>query len=331
MATKVRYDWTLLRAGQFLLDGGGMFGIIPRTVWSRSVETDERNRVTLSHNALLLRGGGRTILIEAGTGDKLDAKMSEIFGLDGRTIEHAVQDAGVDPADVNMAVVSHLHFDHAGGLTRRARGSETPDWIAGKGEASGDQNELCFTFPNAEVVAQRQEWNDAIANDAVMTRTYYRDHLLPLQIPLSSDRPRLRLIESPIPFPHDQRPHRNDKPTSPVRNRRTEIAPGLFVFLVPGHTWGQQAIMFEDTEGRTMVFTPDVMPTHYHLGQAYSLGYDVEPYTSMLTKHWFLSEAAAGNWHLVLDHEPGQAVFTAHQSEKGWFDLTPTGLTGQGW
>ncbi len=313
MATKVRYDWTLLRAGRFLLDGGGMFGIIPRTVWSRSVETDERNRVTLSHNALLLRGGGRTILIEAGT------------------IEHAVQDAGVDPADVNMAAVSHLHFDHAGGLTRRARGSETPDWVAGKGEASGDQNELCFTFPNAEVVAQRQEWNDAIANDAVMTRTYYRDHLLPLQIPLSSDRPRLRLIESPIPFPHDQRPHRNDKPTSPVRNRRTEIAPGLFVFLVPGHTWGQQAIMFEDTQGRTMVFTPDVMPTHYHLGQAYSLGYDVEPYTSMLTKHWFLSEAAAGNWHLVLDHEPGQAVFTAHQSEKGWFDLTPTGLTGQGW
>jgi glyoxylase-like metal-dependent hydrolase (beta-lactamase superfamily II) len=331
MATKVRYDWTLLRAGRFLLDGGGMFGIIPRTVWSRSIETDDRNRITLWHNALLLRGGGRTILIEAGTGDKLDAKMSEIFGLDGRTIEHAVQDAGVDPADVNLAVVSHLHFDHAGGLTRRARGSETPDWIAGKGEASGDQNEVCFTFPNAEVVAQRQEWNDAIANDAVMTRTYYRDHLLPLQIPLSSDRPRLRLIESPIPFPHDQRPHRNDKPTSPVRNRRTEIAPGLFVFLVPGHTWGQQAVMFEDTEGRTMVFTPDVMPTHHHLGQAYSLGYDVEPYTSMLTKHWFLSEAAAGNWHLVLDHDPGNPVFTVGQGSRGWFELSPTEISGQGW
>ncbi|MCB9836645.1 MAG: MBL fold metallo-hydrolase [Phycisphaera sp.] len=331
MATKVRYDWTLLRAGRFLLDGGGMFGIIPRSVWSRTIETDDRNRITLWHNALLLRGGGRTILIEAGTGDKLDAKMSEIFGLDGRTIEHAVQDAGVDPADVNTAVVSHLHFDHAGGLTRRARGSETPDWIAGKGEASGDQNEVCFTFPNAEVVAQRQEWNDAIANDAVMTRTYYRDHLLPLEIPLAGERPRLRLVESPIPFPHDQRPHRDDTPTSPVRNRRTEIAPGLFVFLVPGHTWGQQAIMFEDTEGRTMVFTPDVMPTHHHLGQAYSLGYDVEPYTSMLTKHWFLSEAAAGNWHLVLDHDPGNPVFTVGQGSRGWFELTQTGLTGQGW
>lgn len=331
MAQKVRYDWTLLRAGRFLLDGGGMFGIIPRTVWSRSIDTDDRNRIALSHNALLLRGGGRTILIEAGTGDKLDAKMSEIFGLDGRTIEHAVQDAGVDPRDINMAVVTHLHFDHAGGLTRRARGSETPDWVAGKGEASGDQSELCFTFPNAEIVAQRQEWNDAIANDAVMTRTYFRDHLLPLEIPLAGERPRLRLVESPIPFPHDQRPHKGDLPTSPVRNRRTEIAPGLFVFLVPGHTWGQQAVMFEDTHGRTIVFTPDVMPTHHHLGQAYSLGYDVEPYTSMLTKHWFLSEAAAGNWHLVLDHEPGEAAFTVGRGGKGWFELTPTGLTGQGW
>lgn len=331
MAPKVRYVWTLLRAGRFLLDGGGMFGIIPRTVWSRTVETDDRNRITLAHNALLLRGGGRTILIEAGTGDKLDPKMAEIFGLETRTIEHAVQDAGVDPREVSLAVVSHLHFDHAGGLTRRARGSETPDWVAGKGEASGDQSEVCFTFPNAEVVAQRQEWNDAIANDAVMTRTYYRDHLLPLEIPLVGERPRLRLVESPIPFPHDQRPHRGALPTSPVRNRRTEIAPGLFVFLVPGHTWGQQAVMFEDTAGRTVVFTPDVMPTHHHIGQAYSLGYDVEPYTSMLTKHWLLTEAAAGNWHLVLDHEPGNPVFTVRKGEKGWFDLVPAGLTGEGW
>lgn len=331
MAEKVQYDWTLLRAGQFLLDGGGMFGIIPRTVWSRTVETDERHRIKLCHNAILLRGGGRTILIEAGTGDKLDAKMGDIFGLDGRTIEHAVQDAGVDCADVNTAVVTHLHFDHAGGLTRRARGGETPDWVAGKGEASGDQNELCFTFPNAEVITQKQEWNDAIANDAVMTRTYYRDHLLPLEIPLDGDRPRLRQIESPIPFPHDQRPHRGDLPTSPVRNRRTEVVPGLFVFLVPGHTWGQQAVMFEDTVGRTVVFTPDVMPTTHHLGAAYSLGYDVEPYTSMLSKRWLLTEAADAGWHLVLDHEPGDPVCRVHRGDRGWFELETTGLTGCNW
>ncbi|HED53206.1 MAG TPA: MBL fold metallo-hydrolase [Phycisphaerales bacterium] len=331
MHPHVRYEWTLLRAGRFMLDGGGMFGLIPKTVWSRFIETDDRNRITLCHNALLLRGGGRTVLIEAGTGDKLDAKMSDIFGLDGRTIETAVIEAGVDPNEVHQTVVSHLHFDHAGGLTRRARDGETPDWVATGRQASGDQAEVCFTFPNAEVVVQRQEWLDALANDSVMTRTYFADHLLPLEIPLVGERPRLRLVESPIPFPHDQRPHRKDLPKAPVSNRRTEIAPGIWVFLVPGHTWGQQAVMFEDVEGRTVVFTPDVMPTHFHVGAAYSLGYDVEPYTSMVTKRWFLGEAADAGWHLVLDHEPGDAVQRVHRSDRGWFELESTGLTGCNW
>ncbi|MEM8757663.1 MAG: MBL fold metallo-hydrolase [Planctomycetota bacterium] len=321
-----RYQWTLLRAGRFLLDGGGMFGVIPRSVWTRFATPDEHNRIELHHNCLLLKGGGRTILIEAGTGDKLDSKMAGIFGLDGTTVESAVTDAGTDPEEITLAVISHLHFDHAGGLTRRARESETPDWTAAPGEASGDQNELKLTFPNAQIVVQKREWTDAINNDAVMTKTYYRDHLLPLDaVPLGPERPRVRLIESPIPFPADHTPHRNEHPKAPVHNRRTEIAPGLYVFLVPGHTWGQQAVMFEDDQGRTVVFTPDVMPTRWHAGQAYSLSYDIEPYTSMVSKRWLLTAAAAGGWHLLLDHEPGDPLATVDHNEKGWFDLSDPG------
>ncbi|MGP1272025.1 MAG: MBL fold metallo-hydrolase [Phycisphaerales bacterium] len=319
------YSWTLLRAGRFLLDGGGMFGVIPKAVWSRAVAPDDKNRIELQHNCLLLQGGGRTILIEAGTGDKLDPKMAGIFGLDGTTVESALTDAGTDPDEVGLVVVSHLHFDHAGGLTRRARGNETPHWVAKPGEASGDQREICLTFPNAEVVVQKREWNDAINNDAVMTRTYYRDHLLPLTaVPLTAERPRVRLVESPIPFPHDYTPHRNEAPKAPVRNRCTEIAPGLSVFLVPGHTWGQQAVLFDDDQGRTIVFTPDVLPTRFHAGQAYSLSYDVEPYTSMVTKRWLLQAAADAGWHLLLDHEPGHPLFTVHKNDHGWFDLAET-------
>ena len=319
----IRYEWTLIRAGRFLLDGGGMFGVIPRTVWTRVATPDEHNRIELHHNCLLLKGGGRTILIEAGTGDKLDPKMAAIFGLDGTTVESALIEAGTDPNDISLAVVSHLHFDHAGGLTRRARDNETPHWIAKPGEASGDQNEVRLTFPNAEIVVQKREWTDAINNDAVMTRTYYRDHLLPLStVPLSRERARLRLVESPIPFPVDYTPHRNEAPNAPVRNRCTEVAPGLSVFLVPGHTWGQQAVIFEDTHGRTVVFTPDVMPTRWHAGQAYSLSYDIEPYTSMVTKRWLLQAAAKAGWHLLLDHEPGDPLVTVQPNEKGWFDLS---------
>jgi len=89
------------------------------------------------------------------------------------------------------------------------------------------------------------------------------------------------------------------------------------VFLVPGHTWGQQAVMFTDTQGRTIVFTPDVMPTVNHVGQAYSLGYDVEPYTSMVSRRWFLTEAARRDWVLCLDHEPGHPLQRVGKTPRG--------------
>lgn len=320
----VRYRWRLLDAGRLLLDGGSMFGVVPRTVWTRSVEPDERNRIALRHNCLLLEsekpdadlGRPRRVLIESGTGDKLDPKMRDIFGLEDRTIETAVIEAGVDPAEIDAVVVTHLHFDHAGGLTRRCRAGESPDWVAGPGEASGDTTEVKLTFPNARVWAQAREWRDALANDAVMTRTYYRDHLLPIE-------QRLALIDSPRPFAPGSVPHRDETPRVPVELRRTETEPGIWGLLVPGHTWGQQAVGFSDTDGRTVVFTPDVMPTAWHAGAAYSLAYDVEPYMSMISRHWLLEDAARLGWVLALDHEPRTPLVTVRGNEKGWFDLTP--------
>lgn len=335
------YRWSLLRAGRFLLDGGGMFGVIPKVVWSRSVECDEKNRIELQHNCILLESAGeapeicertgrpKRYLIEAGTGDKLDEKMSRIFGLDGRTVETALNEAGVEASDIDAAIVSHLHFDHAGGLTRRCREGETPDWEATKaGAASGDDPRVKLTFPNAELIVQKREWIDARANDAVMTRTYYRDHLLPFEdesLALPDGRPRLRLVESQRPFPLNRKPGRDELPRTSVEDRQTEVLPGVFVFLVPGHTWGQQAVRFRDTDGRDVVFTPDVLPTAHHAGQAYSLSYDVEPYTSMITKHWFLESAAERDWLLVLDHEPGNPFFRVRRGEKGWYELVADG------
>ena len=99
------------------------------------------------------------------------------------------------------------------------------------------------------------------------------------------------------------------------------MLPGISVFLVPGHTWGQQAIKFIDDRGRTVVFTPDVMPTVHHVGAAHNLAYDVEPYTSTITRRWFLNEAVAGDWLLVLDHEPNEACVRVLEDGKGWFRL----------
>lgn len=297
-----------------------MFGLVPRVVWSKSVPTDDRGRITVQHNCLLLERSGpgdgpKLILLEAGTGDKLDAKSRDIFALEQRSIVDALHEADCRPEDINAAIVTHLHFDHAGGLTRLCRAGEKPDW-AEAGTAG-----VKLTFPSATVFTQAREWNDALANRSVMTRTYFRDHLEPI-------RSQVRLVDSPRPFPFGYTPDRDETPMTPVSLRTTEVAPGLFVFLVPGHTWGQQAMMFTDTQGRTVVFTPDVMPTAAHVGAAYSLGYDVEPYTSMISRRWFLEEAATGNWLLVLDHEPGnplRAVRRTGEGAKGWFELVEAG------
>jgi glyoxylase-like metal-dependent hydrolase (beta-lactamase superfamily II) len=315
----MRYRWRLLRAGQFKLDGGAMFGLIPRAVWSRTVPTDDKGRITVQHNCLLLDSEGPgpegrpiRILIESGSGDKLDDKSRQVFEIGDRSVLSALAEAGADPASIDAAIVTHLHFDHAGGLTRRAREGESPEWT---GPGAGGDSAVVRSFPNARVFVQAREWRDALANRSVMTRTYFRDHLEPIE-------PRLVLVDSPPPFCPGLTPDRAQLPDAPVERRLTETAPGVQVFLAPGHTWGQQAVMFEDVTGRRIVFTPDVMPTANHLGAAYSLAYDVEPYTSMVTRHWFLHEAAEGDWVLVLDHEPGGACFRVRR-DAGWFRLEP--------
>ncbi len=308
----VRYRWKLLRAGGFKLDAGSMFGLIPRVVWSRSVPTDEQGRMDVHHNCLLLEratdvpqgvDAPKLILLECGTGNKLDAKMASVFALEPRWVYDALHELNCSPADIERVVVTHLHFDHAGGLTRRP--------LAGE---SGGAHHAVASFPNATIHVQAREWSDAIANRSVMTKTYYKDHLEPIA-------ERVVKVDSPRPFVAGAMVERDADPAVPLDLRQTEVAPGVRVFLVPGHTWGQQAMSFRDPDGRTVVFTPDVMPTAAHLGSAYSLAYDVEPYTSMVSKRWFLGEAARRHWTLVLDHEPGNPVRMVESDDKGWFRL----------
>jgi len=311
-----RYRWKLLRAGRLLLDGGSMFGVVPKALWGRNVQSDAQGRITLGHNCLLLEAvdaksaGFRRAVIEVGSGDplKYDEKFRQIFGLGDEWIMTALRDAGTSCEEIDHVIVTHLHFDHAGGLTRRARTGELADWISPAGLG------IKLTFPKATLWADSREWDDAIANRSVMTRTYLREHLEPI-------RERLSFIESPPPFAPGHLPQRDELPTTPVIDRQTEFLPGLLAFNVPGHTWGQQAISFTDDRGQTVVFVPDLIPTAHHVGSAYNMAYDVEPFMSTVSRHWFLKEASAGNWVLVLDHEPGHAVFRARADGKGWYEL----------
>jgi glyoxylase-like metal-dependent hydrolase (beta-lactamase superfamily II) len=327
----VRYSMKLLRAGEFRLDGGSMFGLIPRVVWSRTAPTDDKGRIAVQHNCLLLARlddpphgsklpSPKLVLIETGTGNKLDPKNRDIFALSERWIGTALDEAACRPEDIGGVVVSHLHFDHAGGLTRLCREGEKPDWAGHASSFGGPRPDqgVKRTFPNAKVFAQAREWADANADRSVMTRTYFQDHLAPVADQFVG-------VESARPFAPGLIPERDESPRAGVDLRETEIMPGIFVFLTPGHTWGQQAVRFTDAKGRQVVFTPDVMPTAWHVGAAYNLAYDVEPYTSMVTRRWFLGEAAARKWTLCLDHEAGNPFRTVKENGKGWFELEEAG------
>jgi glyoxylase-like metal-dependent hydrolase (beta-lactamase superfamily II) len=131
--------------GIFWLDGGSMFGVVPKTLWEKKMPADERNRIPLAANSLLVRAGGKNILVETGNGTKWDAKLRNIYGFaDGDPYADALAKNGVKPEEIDVVINTHLHFDHAGGNTRLVNGKLVP------------------TFPNAKYVVQRAELKHAM-------------------------------------------------------------------------------------------------------------------------------------------------------------------------
>jgi glyoxylase-like metal-dependent hydrolase (beta-lactamase superfamily II) len=169
--TPRRYDLggctiTLVSGGSLKLDGGAMFGIIPKPLWSRQTLADERNRIQLACNCLLVewaRETDRRVIVEAGHGPKYGQKEQDIFAIDPSAwlLPH-LRTLGVDPATITDVVVSHLHFDHCGGLTWERDGQTVP------------------TFVNARVHVQRREFEDARANFGMMTQTYREESYAPI-------------------------------------------------------------------------------------------------------------------------------------------------------
>ncbi len=149
--------------GYFRLDGGSMFGVVPRSLWAASVAVDDRNRIPLAMRPLLIRGV-RTMLVDAGMGGKEDERFDAMYALDrARHLDHALAEAGVAPDDIDLVVATHLHFDHAGGFTVK--------------DASG---RLRPRFPRARYIVRRGEWDDAVNPNARSRPSYRPDNFTPL-------------------------------------------------------------------------------------------------------------------------------------------------------
>lgn len=155
---------TMVNGGDFRLDGGAMHGVVPKTIWSRLVSCDDRNRCTYSTNCLLVELGGRRVLVETGNGDKFPPKEKDIYGIEhDHSIEKALRELGVEPESIDVVVMTHLHFDHSGGATRR-----TP---------SGAVEPV---FPRARHVVQRRELAAAQRPHERNRASYLAENLEPL-------------------------------------------------------------------------------------------------------------------------------------------------------
>jgi methylmalonyl-CoA epimerase len=149
--------------GFFALDGGSMFGVVPKPLWAAKAPPDDRNRITLAMRPLIVRGV-RTMIIDAGVGDKEDAKFSDIYGLDRpRHLDHTLAEAGLTVQDIDIVLATHLHFDHAGGFTER--------------DSSG---RVRPRFPRARYVVRRGEWEDATHPNERNRASYLAHDYLPL-------------------------------------------------------------------------------------------------------------------------------------------------------
>jgi glyoxylase-like metal-dependent hydrolase (beta-lactamase superfamily II) len=165
-----------LHGGNFYLDGGAMFGVVPKTLWEKKAPADDRNRIRLAANSLLVREAGKNIVVETGNGTKWDPKLRDIYGIqEGDPLRDSLSKVGVAPEKVEMVINTHLHFDHAGGNTRVVDGRDVP------------------TFPNAQYVVQRAELEHAMNPTERDRASYFADRFVPV-----SEADQWRLVDGDV-------------------------------------------------------------------------------------------------------------------------------------
>ena len=157
------WNWQLVTAGRFRLDGGSMFGVVPQVLWRKLVTPDQRNRVPLACHCVLLERDGTRVLIECGYGDKFTDKERDIFALEDTTLCSALAEHAIPSESIAAVLLSHLHFDHAAGISRINSGGD-----------------LVSALPGADIYVQRQEWEDARSGRSTMSKTYLQSTLDPI-------------------------------------------------------------------------------------------------------------------------------------------------------
>ncbi|HEX3274307.1 MAG TPA: MBL fold metallo-hydrolase [Gemmatimonadales bacterium] len=259
-----------LEGGRQRLDGGAMFGVVPRPLWEKRAVPDARHRIPLAMRCLLVEHPDGLVLIDTALGNKEPDKFLAIYGVENEGLEGATQledalaTAGFLPQDVRLVINTHLHFDHAGGNTTLDPELE-----------QDPRRHVRMTFPRATYVVQRGELEFARHTNERTRASYLPPNFEPIA---AADR--WRLVEG-----------------------EAEIVPGIRVRPTPGHVPFHQAVLVSD-RGETAAFVADLIPTAAHLPLPWIMGYDLEPLRTLESKRAILRQAAAEGWRLVFEHDP---------------------------
>ncbi|MGN6400860.1 MAG: MBL fold metallo-hydrolase [Flavisolibacter sp.] len=270
-----------INTGYFKLDGGAMFGVVPKSIWNKINPSDENNLCNWAMRSLLIEDGNRLILIDNGIGDKQDAKFFSYYYLHGDdTLDRSLAKHGFNSNDITDVILTHLHFDHCGGSIVR----------------EGDK--LVPAFKNAVYWSNAKHWDWAVHPNDREKASFLKENILPIQ-----ESGQLQFIETPAQQDMKQL-------------GSTIFNDSISMRFVDGHT---EAMMLPQIQykDKTIVYMADLLPSAGHIPIPYVMAYDMFPLTTLNEKKSFLTEAVQNDYILFFEHDPQLECCMLQQTERG--------------
>lgn len=266
-----------LNSGNFKLDGGAMFGVVPKSLWERTNPADANNMCDWSMRCMLIEDGDRLILIDTGIGDKQHEKFFSHFYLsDENSLEPNLKALGFSPDDITDVFLTHLHFDHCGGAIR---------W-------NKDRSGFEPVFKNAHYWSTEEHWKWATVPNQREKASFLAENILPIQ-----ESGQLKFVERSGGFTEN-------------------VFPNFDVLFVDGHTESMM-IPHIHYKGKTLVFMADLLPSVGHIPLPYVMGYDTRPLITLEEKGQFLTTAVEKEFVLFLEHDHVNECATLQHTERG--------------
>jgi glyoxylase-like metal-dependent hydrolase (beta-lactamase superfamily II) len=267
-----------INSGNLKLDGGAMFGVVPKSLWHKTNPADANNMIDIATRCLLIEDGNRLILIDTGMGNKQSSKFFGYYYLWGNdTLEKSLNRHGFHTDDITDVFMTHLHFDHCGGSIQ---------WNSNK---TGYEP----AFKNAFFWSNKDHWKWATQPNKREKASFLKENILPME-----ESGQLKFT------------------SLPNGDTLKNFELGFDIFFADGHT-DKQMIPMITYKNKTICFMADLLPTAGHLPLPYVMGYDTRPLLTLDEKEIFLNRAADNEYFLFLEHDAHNEIITVQHTEKG--------------